>query len=445
MISPRPLIRAVLGLGLCVFTFLPSLLGAQVVRKPGRTVMKTYETKYYIIHSDLPPDDVKEASLRMTKMAEEYHERTKGFSGAVRERLPFYLFSNRRDYYAAGGLPGSAGVFEFNDQESRLMAIAVDNENGGTWHVVQHEGFHQFAHAVIAGDLPPWLNEGIAEYFGEALFTGDGFVSGVIRPRRLAAIQQGINAGRFKHIPDMAAMSHAQWSFELSGDNYDQAWSMVHFLIHGENGKYRDSFSAVFVDIGRKKPWDEAWNKHLGSFNGMEEKWSKWWLDQPKNPTVDLYARATVSTLTSYLARATMQKQTFEDFDAFLKAANEGELKAATEDWLPPSLLKRAMKAVGEDKGTKWALEPDVTKSPTIVAILKDGTRIVGGFPRGLKPGKVSIMVDVDDLPATLSAARALIAEGKKAEARTRLQEGLRKHPKSPAAEDVRKLLGETK
>jgi hypothetical protein len=410
------------------------------------TAMKTYETKYYIIHSDLPPDDVKEAALRMTKMAEEYHERTKGFSGAIRERLPFYLFSNPRDYYLAGGLPGSAGVFQASgDGESRLMAIAVDNAGGGTWHVVQHEGFHQFAHAVIAGDLPVWLNEGIAEYFGEAVFTGDGFVCGVIPPRRLARIQQGINGGRFKHIPDMATMTHMQWSIELSGANYDQAWSMVHFLIHGENGKYRDSFSGVFVDIGRKRPWEEAWSKHLGSFDGMEEKWSKWWLDQPENPTADLYARAAASTLTSFLARATTQKQTFGDFDAFLKSANEGELRAATEDWLPPSLLKRATKAVEADAATKWTIELDAAKSPSIVAILKDGTRIVGGFPRGLKPGKVSITVDVDDLPAALTTARGLIAAGKKAEARTLLQDGLRKHPKSPAAEDARKLLTETK
>jgi hypothetical protein len=432
--------------GVCVIVvaWLATQSGAQAPRRTPRA-MKTIESKYYVIHSDLPPDDVKEASLRMTKMAEEYHERTKGFSGTVRGRLPFYLFSNRRDYYMAGGFPGSAGVFEFNGEESRLMAVAVDNEGGGTWHVVQHEGFHQFAHAVIAGDLPVWLNEGIAEYFGEALFTGDGFVCGVIPPKRLADIQQALNAGRFKHIPDMATMTHEQWSVELSGDNYDQAWSMVHYLIHGENGKYRDSFSAFFVDIGHKKPWEEAWNKHLGSFDGMEEKWSKWWLDQPENPSADLYARATVSTLTSYLARATTQKQTFADFDTFAKAAAEGELKSATEDWLPPSLLKRAMKAVGNDDETKWAIEPDATKLPTIVAILKDGTRVVGSFPRGLKPGKISISVDVDDVAAVLANARDLLSDGKKAAARVLLQEALRTHPKSPAADDARKLLAESK
>ena len=34
--------------------------------------------------------------------------------------------------------------------------------------------------------MPTWLNEGLAEYFGEGIFTGDGFVTGVISPERLA-------------------------------------------------------------------------------------------------------------------------------------------------------------------------------------------------------------------------------------------------------------------
>src|SRR5438270_3193033 len=49
--------------------------------------MRVYPSRYYIIHTDLSSDDVKEAVIRMNKMAEEYHERTRGFSGEIRERL----------------------------------------------------------------------------------------------------------------------------------------------------------------------------------------------------------------------------------------------------------------------------------------------------------------------------------------------------------------------
>src|SRR5690242_4319694 len=67
--------------------------------------MVVYQTPYYTIRTDVDPDDVREAVLRMNKMAEEYQERTKGFSGTVRQRLQCYLFKNEADYHAAGGPP----------------------------------------------------------------------------------------------------------------------------------------------------------------------------------------------------------------------------------------------------------------------------------------------------------------------------------------------------
>ena len=51
-----------------------------------------YETKYYIIHTDLELDDAREAAIRVTKMAEVYADRTRGFSGAIRKKFPFILF-----------------------------------------------------------------------------------------------------------------------------------------------------------------------------------------------------------------------------------------------------------------------------------------------------------------------------------------------------------------
>jgi len=39
--------------------------------------MRAYPSPYYVIYSDLEPERVQEAILRMTRMAEEYHEQLK--------------------------------------------------------------------------------------------------------------------------------------------------------------------------------------------------------------------------------------------------------------------------------------------------------------------------------------------------------------------------------
>src|SRR3954464_12848227 len=74
--------------------------------------LKTYETKHYLIHTDLPPAEAREAQVRMNCLVEEYSARTAGVSGQIKERLPFYLYKNRDDYAHAGGIENSAGVFD---------------------------------------------------------------------------------------------------------------------------------------------------------------------------------------------------------------------------------------------------------------------------------------------------------------------------------------------
>lgn len=400
---------------------------------------KSYDSRYYIIQTDLTGDDVREATLRMTKMAEEYHDRTRDFSGTISQRLPFYLFQNKADYMKAGGMPGSAGVFD----GQRLMAVAGASTSRMTWHVVQHEGFHQFADSVIRGDLPIWVNEGLAEYFGEGIFTGDGFVTGVIPNSRLLRIQKIMDdPDGFMPISHMMAVTGHEWNSKLMMTNYDQAWSMVQFLAHGENGKYQAAFSGYMRDVGKGKPSAKAWQDNFGDAEGFEKSWRAYWVDLPKNSTLNLYMRASVATATSVLARATAQKQGYDSFDEFARAAKGGEIKIADSDWLPPELVKHA--ADQAEKYGTWSLGRELNKQRTIVADLEDGTRLTGAFV--LRGGKVDkVTVDVDDLKPTLANAQELITAGKKEEARKLVQEGISKNQKSAVIDQARKFLVENK
>jgi hypothetical protein len=374
----------------------------------------------------------------MTKMAEEYHERTRAFSGIISQRLPFLLFKNLSDYRAAGGMPGSAGVFD----GEKLMAVAGDKVSGRTWHVVQHEGFHQFAHAVIRGDIPMWANEGLAEYFGEGVFTGDGFVTGLIPASRLDRVKKTMqDAHGFMSVTRMMTVSNREWNSNLTMENYDQAWSMVHFLAHGDNGKYQNAFTGYMRDVGRGRPSPIAWRDNFGDAAGFEQRWRDYWMNLPDNPTLDLYVKASVSTLTSVIARTTAEKQTFDNFEDFSRLANEKKLKISDADWLPPSLAIDALHL--SDNVGKWSIEV-VAKQPTIVAELDDGTRIVGSFAsRGTKVERV--WVDVDDLKPTLAKAEALVTAGQKEKARALVQEAMRRSPKSPAIEQARHFMADHK
>jgi hypothetical protein len=402
--------------------------------------MQFYPSPYYEVYSDIEVERVKEAILRMTRMAEEYHERTKEFSGQIRSRFPFYLFKSADDYYTAGAPPGSAGVFMVRNGEEKLMAIAGDKNTGVTWHVVQHEGFHQFANAVIGGDLPTWLNEGLAEYFGEGIFTGDGMVTGVIPPSRCKRVQAEITGKRFKSIQTMMLLSHELWNLEMSGANYDMAWSMTHFLAHGDNGKYQAAFSNFVRDIGRHRPWDKAWEANFGSAEGFEQKWREWWLAQDPWATKDLYVKATVATMASFVGRAQTQKQTFDNIEEFTQAARLRTLKIPDEDWLPPTLITSMLDLkdkLGDE--IKYELGKD-SKTPQVIAVMPDKTRLVASYNRTIKTGPGRVTVVIDDLAPKMEKAKALLAEKKKPEAKALLLDAIKRNPTSPHITEARKL-----
>jgi hypothetical protein len=278
-------------------------------------------------------------------------------------------------------MEGTAGVFDPNTDT--LMAHAGERSTAYTWSVVQHEGFHQFARSVIGGELPIWVNEGMAEYFGEGIFTGDGFVTGYIPPKRLAHVKQQLEQKKFKPIKDMMLLSHERWNREMSGENYDQAWTMVQFLAHAENGKYQGAFVKFMRAIATGQQWDAAWLQSFGSAEGFEKKWSDYWLRMDEDPTADLYARAVTETITGVLGRATAQKQKYESFDQLIAAVKANEVRIDTRDWLPPRLINsafgRALKM--QEQGAKFELLPaQGGRLPMMLCTLADGTKVTGKF-----------------------------------------------------------------
>ena len=352
--------------------------GARGARAPAaeeaRRPVKAYPTRYYIIHTDLPIDRVREAAARLTAMAEEYYRRTRGFAGTIDRRLPFYLFGRKKDYHAAGAPLGTGGVF----MGTKLMALATKDIGRRVWHIVQHEGFHQFAHFVIGPTLPVWVNEGLAEYFGHGIWTGDGLVTGVIPPKRMKRIQTLLEADKMLSTGSLLTMRHREWNAARSRNNYDQSWSMAHFLVHAEDGKYRGAFSKYIRDLATGRPREMAFTNRFGrNIKAFEQRYSQWWLSLSADPTAERRVVAVVQTLMSFLARAKLCKRTFADSKEFLAWAREGKPLCPPEQWLPAALLARA--AAEAEKLDGWSLDTPKAR-PKLILKRPDGTLLVGTY-----------------------------------------------------------------
>jgi hypothetical protein len=351
-----------------------------------------YKSRCYDVYTDLPAPVAREIVLRADLMVVEYSARTRAFARTLNQRLPLYVYSRSEDYLAAGALPGSAGMFMAQgDGGGRLLVLAGPQVGEQTWDTLKHEGFHQFVHAVIGGDIPVWVNEGLAEYFGAGIFTGDGYITGVVPPGRLRQLRLLLSEGKMRPLRDMMLTRHEEWNSNLSVVNYLQAWSMVHFLAHA-NPRYEQAFNQFILDVSRGMQWEAAWRNRFGAdVASFERRWREYWTALEPSASLPLYQRGVVHTLTNYYARAASQKQTFESADAFFKAAKGGELRAHEQDWLPPSLLEHNLVLAGQMGN--WTIDP---RRRTLACRTNDGSVLTGSFQlngRRVKPSGVSVKV----------------------------------------------------
>jgi hypothetical protein len=308
--------------------------------------LEQYNTKYYTIYSDLDEEGVREAQLRMTLLFEEYLKRTRDYAGTPSTQLPFYLFSNQEQYIAASGLPGSSGVYIRSGQNRVLMAIADPRYGESVWSTVQHEAFHQFVDQAIGGNVPQWINEGLAEYFGEGIFTGEEYALGIVPITRLRYVQQMIRSKSHLPFKEIMQLDNRRWNAALQDRdqaraNYALAWSFIHYVAHDPKKRYRKDFVRFLADVSDGQDWQKVWAKRLGrNADKIQQRWAEYWLGLPEEAALDSYIEANLRIITNFVARAASMGQSFKTVDEFFVAASTGQIRQPKNQWLPPRLLQ---------------------------------------------------------------------------------------------------------
>ena len=301
---------------------------------------RTIETDYYLIKTDLGDDVVQEAILRTNVMVKVYFRYLGEGEHKLKEKLDLVLFSNRVEFVRATGSRDCGG--QYNGRQ--LLVYVGSRATEGDWATVQHEAFHQFAHRVMGGDIPTWANEGLANYFGCALFTGDDYILGAVPKKSWRKMQTLLNGNRLTPLGEFLQISGKEWGHDMSiksraGRNYLQAWSVVYFLMHADNGKHRADFRAFLRDT-REYPWRDAWARRFGEAVGpFDTAWKQYWKSFRDDPTENVRAEAIAATLTNYLARAAACGQTFRNPGEFFAAGQAGGLRQPAGAWLPPRLI----------------------------------------------------------------------------------------------------------
>ncbi len=208
-------------------------------------------------------------------------------AGAGRGGRPLvYLFTDERGYHqhlAGLGLNGigSGGMFYYLRKETAMALPLGESSRTRILEIVQHEGFHQFAHSTFKARLPTWLNEGLAEYFGDALVRRGKFTAGLVPATRLDHLRQAHQQDKLIPLDELTSLDGRSWAAALrSGEArtlYEQAWSVVYFLKHGDGDATSRRFDRLLSMMAQGKPYAESLRAAFGSsgLSSYEQRWLK--------------------------------------------------------------------------------------------------------------------------------------------------------------------------
>lgn len=154
----------------------------------------------------------------------------------------------------------------------------------GTFSVVAHEGWHQFAGRHFKGRLPPFLEEGMACLF-ETITWKDrlprwNLSINAPRAQTLRKAMDGNLLYPLEQLCSMHAGDIVGESSEKIDTFYAQSWAFARFLWEGENGRYRPAMQRWLTDTANGTVWDPT-RSHARSYAP--------WLRRAVGPMIEHY------------------------------------------------------------------------------------------------------------------------------------------------------------
>jgi len=361
----------------------------------------TFQTAHYMITTDVEKGLAKDIGKHMDAVYEEYASRMSGFRAKTSKMImPLYVWNKYETYleFLRGygfNAANSGGVY-FRSQKGDGLSTWVEGQSRlKMYYVLQHEGFHQFAAAKIHENLPPWVNEGLAEYFGDALLINGRLVVGKLDEERLKRMNRAIAAHTYLPFDQLMNMNNDQWVARVTGGDkasslmYDMSWSVCYFLIHSDK-KYRAALEQYLDIMNQGQTADVAFTKVFGKNIGAFEK--SWSAALPKFEADPWFTSV----------------RRVQFYAEILKALHKQKVKVTTFPRLRELVIKNSMAAkvkerdivVRDEKDIQLANEAEELSFPKpaeVELVASEDPKLPDGMViRGLKPTTIRLSWKLD-------------------------------------------------
>jgi hypothetical protein len=211
------------------------------------------------------------------------------------------------------------------------LAAYLEGQRDTLRRTLQHEAFHQFAQKALRGNMPIWLNEGMAQLFEEAIWTGDAFLMGQVPPRRVRQLQLDLKDDKLLPLKQLMSMTGESWSHNLTGNaslgstQYNQSWAIVHYMAYGERGANGAKLVALLQALRKGKDQEDAFRDAFGPLAGFKAAFEKYATQLESTPEAELIDRH--EALADLLAKLAAKGKRFSTVSEFRRNAEASKYK----------------------------------------------------------------------------------------------------------------------
>lgn len=256
--------------------------------------LTVFASKHYHIHTNLSRAETVPFGRHMDAVFAQYERRFADYAARTTGPMPLYLFRHQSEYLEfmrdhGIAAEGTGGMFFVTHSLQGLATWTHGHRRSQTLRTLQHEGFHQFAWNHLGPNLPTWMNEGLAQYFEDAVILDHGMELGLADADRVAKVRDALKFRWSVRLDELMSMDSNQWTATLRHDAdrsellYAQAWSIVYYMIHGDGGRYVGSFEVYLRLLSEGHPHEHAFRSAFGygAAQGIEDRWQDYASTQP--------------------------------------------------------------------------------------------------------------------------------------------------------------------
>jgi len=205
------------------------------------------------------------------------------------------IFANRNDFdryrreKGSGRGESTVGYYSLVEKELVLYHDAEDIEE--TLNTLFHEGTHLFCDLALGDrvyNLPIWVREGIAEYFGTARFDREkkDVDYGKVNFWRLWEARPLVENNNLSLKADLISVNSPS---SFNSQRYALAWALCHMLLEKKRPGtdkyiYRDKFLAYFEGVANRGDPIRTFEATIGQLGPVGDEWKAWIKDIPLSP-----------------------------------------------------------------------------------------------------------------------------------------------------------------